>query len=100
MYGIIGLAVVTGILSIQIIKKYQLKDIDGIKISVGDEKSPRIIQYSVGGFVFGLGRALTGASPGPLYALIGNGIWVALIPLSSAILGALLYGLLEDHLPH
>ena len=100
MYGIIGLAVVTGILSIQIIKKYQLKDIDGRKISVGDEKSPRIIQYSVGGFVFGLGWALTGACPGPLYALIGNGIWVALIPLSSAILGALFYGLLEDHLPH
>ena len=100
MYGIIGLAVVTGILSIQIIKKYQLKDIDGRKISVGDEKSPRIIQYAVGGFVFGLGWALTGACPGPLYALIGNGIWVALIPLSSAILGALLYGLLEDYLPH
>ena len=100
MYGIIGLAVVTGILSIQIIKKYQLKDIDGRKISVGDEKSPRIIQYAVGGFVFGLGWALTGACPGPLYALIGNGIWVALIPLSSAVLGALLYGLLEDYLPH
>ncbi len=100
MYGIIGLAVVSGTLSIQIIKKYQLKDIDGREILIDDQKPSKIIQYSVGGFIFGLGWALTGACPGPLYALIGNGIWVSLIPLSAAILGAFFYGLLKDHLPH
>ena len=65
MYGIIGLAVVTGILSIQIIKKYQLKDVDGTEILIDNQKSPKIIQYLVGGFIFGLGWALPGACPGP-----------------------------------
>jgi len=100
MYGIIGLAVVTGILSIQIIKKYQLKDVDGTEILIDNQKSPKIIQYLVGGFIFGLGWALTGACPGPLYALIGHGIWVVLVPLSTAIMGTFFYGILRDHLPH
>ena len=100
MYGIIGLAVVTGILSIQIIKKYQLKDVDRTEILIDNQKSPKIIQYLVGGFIFGLGWALTGACPGPLYALIGHGIWVVLVPLSTAIMGTFFYGILRDHLPH
>ena len=100
MYGIIGLAVVTGILSIQIIKKYQLKDVDRTAILIDNQKSPQIIQYLVGGFIFGLGWALTGACPGPLYALIGHGIWVVLVPLSTAIMGTFFYGILRDHLPH
>ena len=100
MYGIISLAVVTGILSIQIIKKYQLKDVDGTEILIDNQKSPKIIQYLVGGFIFGLGWALTGACPGPLYALIGHGIWVVLVPLSTAIMGTFFYGILRDHLPH
>ncbi len=100
MYGIIGLAVVTGILSIQIIKKYQLKDVDGTEILIDNQKSPKIIQYLVGGFIFGLGWALTGACPGPLYALIGHGIWVVLVPLSMAIMGTFFYGILRDYLPH
>ena len=100
MYGIIGLAVVTGILSIQIIKKYQLRDVDGTEILIDNQKSPKIIQYLVGGFIFGLGWALTGACPGPLYALIGHGIWVVLVPLSTAIMGTFFYGILRDYLPH
>ena len=100
MYGIIGLAVATGALSIQIIKKYQLKDIDGTRISINNQKPTNIIQYLAGGFIFGLGWALTGACPGPLYALIGNGIWVMSVPLSMAILGAFFYGFLRDRLPH
>ena len=84
MYGIIGLAVMTGVLSIQCIKRYQLKD----------------IQYIIGGFIFGIGWAFTGACPGPLYALIGNGVWVVMVPLFMAVVGAFCYGILREKLPH
>ena len=100
MYGIIGLAVMTGVLSIQCIKRYQLKDIDGQDIIIESKDKSMFFQYIIGGFIFGIGWAFTGACPGPLYALIGNGVWVVIVPLFMAVIGAFFYGILREKLPH
>ena len=100
MYGIIGLAVMTGVLSIQCIKRYQLKDIDGQDIIIESKDKNMFFQYIIGGFIFGIGWAFTGACPGPLYALIGNGVWVVMVPLFMAVVGAFCYGILREKLPH
>ena len=100
MYGIISLAVITGGLSIQCIKRYQLKDIDGHDIIIENQEYRTFHQYIIGGFIFGIGWAFTGACPGPLYALIGNGVWVVIVPLLMAVIGAFFYGILREKLPH
>jgi uncharacterized membrane protein YedE/YeeE len=99
MYGIIGSAVVIGIISIQIIKRFQMKDMKGEQISVGNkEKTPK--RYIIGGSIFGLGWALVGACPGPMYALVGNGYWIILVPMFFAFLGTMTYGMIREKLPH
>tara|TARA_A100001015_G_scaffold186444_1_gene207565 strand:+ start:463 stop:867 length:405 start_codon:yes stop_codon:yes gene_type:complete len=99
MYGIIGSAVVIGIISIQIIKRFQMKDMKGEQISVGDkEMTPK--RYIIGGSLFGLGWALVGACPGPMYALVGNGYWIILVPMFFAFLGTMTYGMIREKLPH
>ena len=100
MYGIISLAVIIGGLSIQGIKRYQLKDIDGHDIIIENQEYRTFHQYIIGGFIFGIGWAFTGACPGPLYALIGNGVWVVIVPLLMAVIGAFFYGILREKLPH
>ena len=100
MYGIISLAVITGGLSIQCIKRYQLKDIDGHDIVIENQEHRTFPKYIIGGFIFGIGWAFTGACPGPLYALIGNGVWVVIVPLLMAVIGAFFYGILREKLPH
>ena len=99
MYGIIGSAVVIGIISIQIIKRFQMKDMKGEQISVGNkEMTPK--RYIIGGSIFGLGWALVGACPGPMYALVGNGYWIILVPMFFAFLGTMTYGMIREKLPH
>lgn len=99
MYGIIGSAVALGMLATFIIKKYRVRSIQGQPITFNDKKKS-VPRYLIGGTMFGLGWALTGACPGPLYVLIGHGIGVILIVLASALLGTYAYGLLRGRLPH
>jgi len=98
MYGVIGSAVVVGMLSIFLIKKGNIKTMSGEKIVV----APKVFHKGqiYGGLLFGLGWALTGACPGPLYAQIGSGFLVVIITLLSAILGTWTYGYFREKLPH
>lgn len=98
MYGVIGSAVVTGMISVQLIKRLNIKTIHGEEIVIPDKtfKKGQII----GGFIFGLGWAITGACPGPLFAQIGSGYTVILITLISALAGTWVYGKFSDKLPN
>jgi len=99
MYGIIGTAIVSGILFLQISKKGYIKSITGADIFV-PIKEKGLIKYIIGGTIFGLGWALVGACPGPMYILLGTGVYSMLIVIGAAILGTFLYGVLKDKLPH
>ncbi|MEY2997864.1 MAG: hypothetical protein RIQ82_1245 [Bacteroidota bacterium] len=99
MYGVIGSAVIFGILLTQIIKRMQIKSIDN-KDLVFEDKDFLPKKYLLGGTIFGLGWALTGACPGPMFALLGAGYYAIIIPILFAILGTLAYGVLKDKLPH
>jgi uncharacterized protein len=98
MYGVIGSAIVVGILSIQLIKRFKIKTIHGEPVALHPKQFNKGQVY--GGLLFGAGWALTGACPGPLFALIGTGATVVLVVLLSAIAGTWLYGLLREKLPH
>lgn len=99
MYGIIGSAVTLGIITVALIKKYRLKSTEGTPITFSP-KNMSIPRYLIGGTIFGLGWAMAGACPGPIYTLIGNGYSVIFVVLASALLGTLTYGLLRSRLPH
>ena len=98
MYGVIGSAVVVGIISVQIIKRFNIKTIRGEKIEIQPKTFSKGQIY--GGLLFGFGWAITGACPGPLFAQIGTGVTVIGVTLLSAILGTWFYGLIKDKLPH
>ena len=93
MYGVIGTAVVLGIILIQAIKRSELKAIDGEPILI-PSKERGWKRYLFGGTIFGLGWALTGACPGPLFIQVGNGFLVMLVAIAAALLGTYCYGLL------
>jgi hypothetical protein len=97
MYGVIGSAVVTGMISVFIIKKFNIKTIYGQKIEFHPKKMNKGQIY--GGLIFGFGWALTGACPGPLFAQIGTGALVVIVTLLSAIAGTWVFGLLREKLP-
>lgn len=99
MYGIIGVAIFTGVIGIQIIKRKNLKDVDGLPIEILD-KEKGSIRYWLGGILFGLGWALVGSCPGPIFILIGAGFMSVGVILIGALLGTFLYGVLKDKLPH
>jgi hypothetical protein len=99
MYGIIGVAVVLGMIGVALIKKFKLKDIYGQSIRF-DNKEKSITRYLVGGSIFGLGWALTGACPGPIVVNVGYGFLSLIVVFIFAIIGTYLYGLLKDKLPH
>ena len=99
MYGIIGSAVVTGIILLLIAKKFKLKNTEGTLMRA-PLKEEVLIRYIIGGILFGLGWALSGACPGPMYILVGTGVFSMLITILAAIFGTFVYGLLKDKLPH
>lgn len=100
MYEIIGSAVATAAVSVALIKRFQVKALSGEVISIPAKKLGSGIRYALGGTLFGIGWALTGACPGPLFALIGGGVSVMLAAVASALLGTWIYGLLRPRLPH
>jgi hypothetical protein len=99
MYGVIGSAIVIGIIFIQLIKRTHMKSLVGTEISF-TPKNRGIARYLIGGIIFGLGWALTGACPGPMFVLVGHGVGVMLVVIASATVGTFTYGVLRDKLPH
>lgn len=99
MYGIITTAVITGLIGIQIIKRGKLKDIKGNQIDIQDKEVGNA-RYWIGGTFFGLGWALVGSCPGPIFILLGAGFLAVGFILLGALLGTFIYGVLKDKLPH
>jgi uncharacterized protein len=98
MYGVIGSAVIVGALTMLLLKRFNARALGGQPVTV--ERNALRKGTVIGGFLFGVGWALTGACPGPLYALAGAGYGAFFLALLSAIGGALAYGYLHDKLPH
>lgn len=99
MYGIIMTAIAVGLIGVQFMKRKQLKDIDGNLIVIQD-KEKGSVRYWVGGVFFGLGWAMVGACPGPIFIMLGAGFMSVGLILIGAVLGTFLYGVLKDKLPH
>lgn len=99
MFGIIGTAVLLGITAVFLIKKFQIRDLYGEPI-VFNDKDPGWKKYLFGGIIFGLGWALTGACPGPIFVSIGYGYVGMVIVAIGAVLGTYLYGVFKKYLPH
>lgn len=99
MYGIIGTAIASGILFLQLSKRSRLKSLNGAEIYV-PKKDRGFTRYIVGGTIFGLGWAMIGACPGPMYILLGTGVYSMLIVIAAAVIGTFIYGVLKDKLPH
>ena len=99
MYGIIGSAVFLGVIIIQAIKRFKMKSIEGREIDIAP-KDKGFARYIIGGTIFGLGWALTGACPGPMYVLLGSGAFSMVIVIIAAMFGTFVYGLIKDKLPH
>jgi uncharacterized protein len=99
MYGIIGVAIATGITGIALIKKFNIKDSTGNPIIITD-KEKGSTRYWLGGFLFGLGWALVGSCPGPIFILLGAGVLPVILVFIGALLGTFLYGVFEKKLPH
>ncbi len=98
MYGIIGTAVVPGIIGVALIKKFNIKDINGNAI-IFHPKKKGIVSYLVGGTLFGLGWGLTGACPGPIVVNIGYGFLAMIVVFVFALLGTYCYGVIKNKLP-
>lgn len=99
MYGIIGTALALGIIIVQLIKRLNVRSIDSKAINI-QPKEKSFYRYFIGGTIFGLGWALAGACPGPMYVLLGAGFWPILIVIISALFGTFMYGVLKNKLPH
>lgn len=99
MYGLMGSALAVGIIIVQYIKRNKVKDVNGNPIVIAD-KDKSIPRYLIGGILFGLGWALAGACPGPMFVMTGAGYFPILVVILGAVLGTWLYGLIKDKLPH
>lgn len=99
MYEIIASAIAVAAASVAFIKKLGLKSVSGEPIAIPPKSLGRGIRYAAGGTIFGLGWALTGACPGPLFALVGGGVTVMIAAIASALAGTWVYGLLRSRLP-
>jgi uncharacterized protein len=100
MYGIIGSAVLIGMISILIIKRLNIKDTNGEPITITPKDPTKWKSYIIGGSLFGLGWSILGACPAPLFILLGSGVTVIIIPILAAIAGTYTYGVLQKKLPH
>jgi uncharacterized protein len=98
MFGVIGTAVAVGAISVFLLKKFKTKTFSGDAITFENKELNK--GTVIGGLIFGLGWAITGACPGPLYAQIGSGFGVIIVTLLSAIAGTWVYGKFKDKLPH
>jgi len=98
MYGVIGTAIFIGMISVWLIKRFNIKTIYGEKVEFHPKKFNK--GQIIGGLIFGLGWAMTGACPGPLFAQIGTGALVVVVVLLSAIAGTWVYGFFRERLPH
>lgn len=99
MYGIIGTAVVVGAIGVAVAKRFGWTAFDGSALRLSP-KQLSVPRYLLGGTVFGLGWALTGACPGPLFTLLGHGVATVVVVILSAVVGTFAYGLLRPRLPH
>ena|SRR5690554_1599053 len=99
MYGLMGSALAVGIIAVQYIKRKNVKDSNGNPIVIAD-KEKGVSQYLIGGIIFGLGWALAGTCPGPMFVLAGAGYFPILVVIIGALLGTWFYGLIKDRLPH
>ncbi len=99
MYGIISVAIATGVIGIQIIKRNKLSAIDGTPIVIKD-KEKGSARYIIGGIFFGLGWGLVGSCPGPIFILLGAGVVPVILVLIGALIGTTLYGIIRSKLPH
>jgi uncharacterized membrane protein YedE/YeeE len=99
MYGIIGSALLLGIIGVRFIKKRAIKPRDGSEMQL-KPKEKGVTRYLAGGIIFGLGWALAGACPGPMYVLAGAGYPYILVVIAGAVFGTFVYGLIKDRLPH
>jgi len=99
MYGIIGSALFIGIIGVQIIKRANIKPLGGGEMSL-KPKDKGVARYLIGGIIFGLGWALAGACPGPMYVLLGAGYLSIILVIIGALVGTFVYGLMRNKLPH
>ena len=98
MYGVFACAIAVGVLSVYLVKRFNIKALNGELIQIPDKKINR--GYVIGGILFGMGWALTGACPGPLYAHIGVGSLIMVVSILSAVMGTWVYSYLRSRLPH
>jgi uncharacterized membrane protein YedE/YeeE len=99
MYGIIGTAVTLGVAGVALIKRFRMRDFSGNPIMF-NPKEKSVARYLIGGSIFGLGWALSGACPGPMVVNIGYGYWAMAVVFFFAIVGTYIYGLIKNKLPH
>jgi len=100
MYGVFATALPTATIGVQLLKRRWCRTLGGDAIDIPRKQLGKGVRYAVGGTIFGLGWALTGACPGPLFALLGSGVGVIVVAIVSAMLGTWTYGLLRGSLPH
>lgn len=100
MYGVMGSAVAVAALSIVLLKRFGMRTLAGEPVVIPVRQLGRGYRYWLGGTIFGIGWALTGACPGPLFALLGSGVTVFAVAVASALVGTWLYGFLRPSLPH
>ena len=100
MFGVFATAIPTAILTVQTLKRLRIRALGGEPITLEPKKMGSGARYIIGGIIFGLGWALTGACPGPLFALVGSGVTVLLVSIASAVIGTWLYARVRSVLPH
>lgn len=99
MYGVIGTAIAFGIVITQLFRRFDTTSFEGSPVFLRTIE-PKKVRYLVGGTIFGLGWAMTGACPGPMYTLVGSGYSIYLMTILGALVGTFVYGLLREKLPH
>jgi uncharacterized membrane protein YedE/YeeE len=100
MYGVIMTAVLVAGISLELLRRSGRRGPDGAPLGIPPKEMGSGLRYALGGTLFGIGWSLTGACPGPLFALLGAGISVMIVPIATALFGTWLYGLVRSRLPH